>query len=101
MTRISDLHKQWMNEPRYRRTYDALEDEFALASAMVAARARAGLTQEELAKRMGTTQPVVARLESGRVRPSTRTLERYARATGSRLKVSFEPRLSQTRAKKA
>ncbi|MGH8585945.1 MAG: helix-turn-helix domain-containing protein [Gammaproteobacteria bacterium] len=52
---------------------------------MIEARSRAGLTQDELAKRMGTTQPVVARLESGRIRPSTRTLERLARATGSRL----------------
>jgi transcriptional regulator with XRE-family HTH domain len=100
MTRISELHKRWMKEPAYRRAYDALEDEFALASAMIAARARAGLTQAELAKRMGTTQPVVARLEGGRVRPSTRTLERFARATGSRLKVSFEPRLPRARAKK-
>lgn len=52
---------------------------------MIEARSRAGLTQEELAERMGTTQPVVARLESGRIRPSTRTLERLAQATGSRL----------------
>ena len=64
--------------------------EFALAAAMVAARASAGLTQDELAHRMRTTQPVVARLESGRVWPSTRTLERYAFATGSRLKILFE-----------
>ena len=66
--------------------------EFALAEAMVAARARAGLTQDELAHRMRTTQPVVARLESGRVRPSMRTLERLAEATGSRLLISFYPR---------
>ena len=59
---------------------------------MIDARNRAGLTQKELARRMGTTQPVVARLESGRVRPSMRTLERLARATGSRLLISFEPR---------
>lgn len=100
MTRISELHKRWMKEPGYRRAYDALEDEFELASAMVAARAKAGLTQEELARRMGTTQPVVARLEGGRARPSTRTLERFARATGCRLKVSFEPRLPRARVKK-
>lgn len=99
MTRISDLHKRWMKDLEYRKAYDAMEEEFALATAMVAARARAGLTQTELAKRMGTTQPVVARLESGRLRPSTRTLERYARATGSRLKVSFEPAEKKVRAR--
>lgn len=101
MTKISDLHKKWMKEPKYRRAYDALGEEFALAESMVAARARAGLTQDELAKRMGTTQPVVARIESGRVLPSTRTLERYARATGTTLKVSFEPRQQARGRKKA
>ena len=92
MARIADMHKKWMKDPKYRRAYDALEQEFVLASAVIEARNRAGLTQEELARRMGTTQPVVARLESGRVRPSMRTLERFAEATGSRLLISFEPR---------
>jgi transcriptional regulator with XRE-family HTH domain len=92
MARISDLHKKWMKQPRYRKTYEALEEEFVLASAMIHARNGAGLTQQELARRMGTTQPVVARLESGRARPSLRTLERLARATRSRLIITFEPR---------
>ena len=80
-----------MKEPKYRKAYDALEKEFALASAVIDARSRAGLTQQELARKMGTTQPVVARLESGRTRPSMRTLERLAKATGSRLLIRFEP----------
>jgi ribosome-binding protein aMBF1 (putative translation factor) len=92
VARISDLHKKWMKEPKYKEAYDALEEEFVLASAVMDVRNRAGLTQEELARRMGTTQPVVARLESGRSRPSMRTLERLAEATGSRLLISFEPR---------
>src|ERR1035441_8472792 len=66
MARISDLHKKWMKEPKYKKAYDALEEEFALASAVMDVRSRAGLTQGELARKMGTTQPVVARLESGR-----------------------------------
>ena len=86
-----DIHKKWLKEPAYREAYDNLADEFALAAAVIEARSRAGLTQEELAERMGTTQPVVARLESGRIRPSTRTLERLAQATGSRLIIRFEP----------
>jgi transcriptional regulator with XRE-family HTH domain len=49
------------------------------------------MTQEQLARRMKTTQAVVARLESGGSKPSTRTLERYARAIGNRLRISFEP----------
>ncbi len=91
MARIIDLHKKWMKEPKYRKAYAALEEEFVLASAVMDVRTRAGLTQEELARKMGTTQPVVARLESGRTRPSLRTLERLAEATGSRLLISFEP----------
>ena len=91
MTKVRDLHERWMQDEAYRAAYDDLEPEFALARALIEARSRAGLTQEQVAERMATTQSVVARLESGRVRPSTKTLERYARATGMRLRISFEP----------
>src|ERR1700683_2949194 len=91
MARVSEMHKRWLKEPKYRKAYAALEEEFVLASAVIDVRNRAGLTQEELARKMGTTQPVVARLESGRSRPSMRTLERLADATGSRLLISFAP----------
>jgi ribosome-binding protein aMBF1 (putative translation factor) len=89
--RADALHRKWMKDPDYRAAYGELEGEFALATAMIAARSRAGLTQTALARRMKTTQTVIARLEGGRAKPSTRTLERFARATGSRLKISFEP----------
>lgn len=89
--RVDDLHKKWMKDSQYRREYEALEEEFSLVSALIAARTRAGLTQEQLAARMKTTQAVIARLEGGGSKPSTRTLERYAAATGSRLKITFEP----------
>lgn len=91
MARITELHQRWMKEPKYRKAYAALEDEFALAKAVIAARNRAGLTQTELARKMGTTQPVVARMEGGRIQPSLRTLQRLAQATGSRLLIRFEP----------
>lgn len=91
MSRIDELHKGWMKDPAYRAEYDALEGEFALAAAMIRARAEAGLTQEQLAERMGTRQEVVARWEGGKVMPSTRTLERLARATGTKLRISFAP----------
>src|SRR5579862_3478263 len=91
MARITQLHKKWIKEPKYRKAYEALEEEFVLASAVIEVRNRAGLTQEALARKMGTTQPVVARLEGGRARPSMRTLDRLAKATGSRLIVTFAP----------
>jgi ribosome-binding protein aMBF1 (putative translation factor) len=89
--RVDDLHKNWMKGSQYRREYNALEEEFSLVSALIEARTRAGLTQEQVARRMKTTQAVIARLEGGGSRPSTRTLERYAAATGSRLRITFEP----------
>ena len=67
-----------------------LAPEFALAHSLIEARVTAGLTQQQLAQRMETTQSVIARLESGLARPSTQMLERLAVATGTRLKISFE-----------
>ena len=90
MTEVKDLHQKWMNSVEYRKAYEALTPEFELARAVIDARVTAGLTQEQLAKRMETTQSVIARLESGRTRPSTQTLERLAAATGTRLRISFE-----------
>jgi predicted transcriptional regulator len=89
MTKVSELHEKWLSDPKYREEYEALE-EFSLAGNLIEARTRAGLTQAELALRMHTTQSVVARLESGRVRPSTSTLRKYAAATGSILKIMLE-----------
>ncbi|WP_458759174.1 helix-turn-helix domain-containing protein [Afipia sp. TerB] len=79
-----------MKNPKFRAEYDRLGEEFALATALIRARSEADMTQEEVARAMGTTQAVVARLESGRIMPSTRTLQRFAKATKSRLRISFE-----------
>src|SRR5215204_4643672 len=79
MTKIKDLHSKWMKDPAYRKEYDALEEEFALAAAVAKARRRAGLSQAELAQRMKTTQSTIARLESGRGLPSTRTLDLFVK----------------------
>lgn len=91
MSDVRALHKKWLRDPAYRGAYDELAPEFRLARALIEARANAGLTQAQLAERMQTTQSVVARLESGRAHPSTRTLEKFAQAAGMRLKISFEP----------
>ena len=88
---VESLVDQWRKDPEFVKAYDALEEEFSLASALIEARARANLTQEEVAQRMGTTQTAVARLEGARSMPSTRTLERYAKATGHRLRIAFVP----------
>ena len=94
---IDDLHKAWLKRPGYRKAYAALEDEFAIAAALIEARSRAGLTQAQVARRMKTTQTVIARLESGRAKPSTRTLGRFAAAVGARLRISFESAATKER----
>ena len=81
---------QWRKDPAFREAYEALAEEFALAAQVIEARARAGLTQAELAERMGTSQSAVARLESGTARPSVATLEKLAEATGSKLRIALE-----------
>lgn len=90
MTKLTSLHRKWSKDPAYKAAYDALEQEFALAKAIAEARSRAGLTQAEVAERMQTSQSNIARMEAGRSTPSTRTLERFAEAVGTRLKISFE-----------
>lgn len=88
---VEEAAKDWFKNPEFVKVYDSLEEEFALVSALIQARRSANLTQEEVAIRMGTTQTVIARLESGRSNPSARTLERFAKATGHRLRFDFVP----------
>jgi transcriptional regulator with XRE-family HTH domain len=95
---VEEAAKEWMKDPDFREAYDALEGEFALASVLIKARGDADMTQEQVAAAMGTTQAVVARLESGRILPSTRTLERFAKATHTRLRISFEAEKSEREA---
>lgn len=87
MTDFATLKSRLLADPKTRAEYEAQAPEFAVARELIAARVRAGLTQEELAARMQTTQSTIARLESGRSLPSLRTLSRYAEATGSRAEV--------------
>ncbi|MGH6860410.1 MAG: helix-turn-helix domain-containing protein [Phyllobacterium sp.] len=88
---VEEAFAEWRKEPDDVAAYDGLEEEFALATALIETHARANMTQEQVADAMGTSQAVIARLESGRAMPSTRTLERFAKATGTRLRISFEP----------
>jgi DNA-binding XRE family transcriptional regulator len=88
---LKSIAKRWMKEPGFKKGYDALEEEFSLASQLIKARSRAGLTQAEVAERMGTSQSSIARLESGAAKPSLSTLRRYAKATGTIVRIKLEP----------
>ncbi len=80
-----------MGNPAVRQAYDAQAPECALARELIAARTQAGVTQGEVAARMGTTQSVLARIESGRGTPSMRTVQGFASAMGARAVVRMEP----------
>lgn len=82
---------EWRRDPAYANAYGALDDEFALAEALIDARAKAGFSQADMAKKMQTSQPAIARLEGGRGNPSIGTLRRFAKVTGTRLRIAFEP----------
>jgi ribosome-binding protein aMBF1 (putative translation factor) len=87
---LMEKHRQWYaKDAAYRAEYDAVEDEFVIAEALIKARTLARLTQQEVAGKMNTSQSYVARLESGRIKPSFAALMRYAKATGSKLKVEL------------
>jgi ribosome-binding protein aMBF1 (putative translation factor) len=73
--------------PEVRAEYEALAPEFEIAVELIQARMRAGLSQAELAALMNTSQSTIARLESGQTLPSTKTLLRFAEATGSKIQV--------------
>jgi predicted transcriptional regulator len=84
---LKEFMAKSLTNPEVKREFDALEQEFAIASELIRARARAGLSQTELAERMGTSQSAIARLESGQTLPSTKTLLRFAEATQSKVEL--------------
>ena len=91
MKSLDQLKARLLDNAETRAEYDALATEFETARELIAARTLAGLTQSDVAQRMGTTQSVIARLESGKRAPSLRTVQRFAKAVGARAVVRIEP----------
>src|ERR1700681_1145459 len=81
------LKARLLANPKVKAEYEALAPEFEIAAELLRARLRAKLSQAELATLMGTSRSTIARLESGQTLPSTKTLLRYAEATGSKFRV--------------
>jgi ribosome-binding protein aMBF1 (putative translation factor) len=81
-----------LSDPKVKAEYDALEDEFALLNQMLSARNAAGLSQSEVAARMGTKQSAIARIEGAyKHSPSLNTLRNYAKAVGCHLELRLVP----------
>jgi DNA-binding XRE family transcriptional regulator len=88
---VFEYHKEQMeNNPEYKAAYNSLEQEFAIAGALIRARSEAGMTQTDVAARLGVTQPAVARIESGK-NVSLRTISRYAAAVGKKITLEVLP----------
>ena len=85
--------KEAKRRPGFTEVWDALEEEYSTLQALLAARAEAGLTQEDIAKRMGTTKSAVSRLEASlrdpKHSPSFLTLKKYANACGKKIIVQL------------
>ena len=90
---VEATHKRWMKDPAFAEAYNALEDEFATLNELLRARRQAGMTQADVAERMGIAQASVARLESSagsrKHAPSIATLRRYADAVGCELHITL------------
>ncbi len=89
MKSFSTLKKRLLKDPEIRKAYDDLEPEFALIESIIKKRIEKGMTQSALAKKVGTKQSAISRLESGSSNPSFVFLKKVAKALGSRLKISF------------
>jgi len=87
---LSTLKEKAFENADVKGAYDELGDEFELISTLLTMREKSGLTQDEVAEKMGTRAPNISRLESGRANPSLRTLVSYAHACGFKLDLGFK-----------
>ena len=91
MTKFNDYLNEQMNDPAFKKEWDALEPEFSIMQAMIDARKASGLTQKQLSERTGIAQADISKLESGNANPSLKTLQRLAAGMGMKVKVEFLP----------
>jgi DNA-binding XRE family transcriptional regulator len=91
MTKLQQLKKRALKNADVRKEYEALAEEFAIINQLLKMRNAAGLTQEELALRMGTQKSNICRLEKGNTNPSWATLKNYAKACGFDIHIESHP----------
>lgn len=89
MQNWKDFKKELLKNPEFKKEYEALQPEYAVISAMIQARIKKGLTQKELASKIGTKQSVISRLESGTGNPSVAFLKKFADALDINLQIKF------------
>lgn len=93
MSDLDDFLQEQLKDPEFAREYDALIPEHELASSLIGLRAARGLTQKQLAEKVGTKQSSISRLESMDAKPSLRFLERVAAALDAHVVVRLVPKM--------
>ena len=91
MTKFNDFLNEQLQDPEFKKEYEALKPEFSIIQAIIDARKNAGMTQKDLAEKTGITQGDISRLENGSANPSLKTLQRLAEGMGMTLKLEFVP----------
>lgn len=84
---FNEIHEDLMKKPGFKKAYDDLEFEFSLIRSIIIARAKQGLTQRELAKRVGIAQPVLARFEAGRSNPTLAFFKKVVNGLGLKMAI--------------
>ncbi len=87
--RLDDLHRKWMKNPAYRKAYEDSELEWQIINLLVKARIEQKLTQKQLAKRLGVSQPAISKLERGNFNPSVRVLRKIAKGLDAKLTITI------------
>lgn len=89
MTKFSDLHEKWMKDPKYRKAYQDWEPEFAIIQAIIRKRIASKMSQKDLARKLGTKQSAISRLESGNYNPTLSFLKKLSNTLGGKLEIKI------------
>lgn len=89
---FSIYKREVLKDPKLKAAYDALQPEFAAIEAVLRARKEKGLRQQDIARKIGTKQSVISRLEAGGTNPTVSFLQRLAEALDTRLEIRFVPK---------
>lgn len=87
MSKWKDLEKELLSDPATKKEFDKLTPRYAVISQLIEARIKNKMTQLDVAKKVGTKQSAIARLESGNVNPSLEFLQKIAQVMGYKLSV--------------
>lgn len=88
----NQFQKKLLSDPEAKKAYEDLQPEFAIIQVIIDARVKKKISQEELAKRMGTGQAVISRLENANAKPSLSLIKRLADALGLKVELKLTPR---------